>query len=281
MLYDMKCEMYAFGILLLELISGHVQGTQEDNLEDLLSDDSLVRDERAGWPTADGPDPLPRLLALAAECVEAYPKRRSDMRSVSRELSAILQLRATTALEGSLLNANELLTAELEELRLHRDVTALGTTEAQHECAVCMDAFPLSRGLLCGSGGEGKGHFFCNEDLSEMTLSQCGDLSSFIKRGCTIVCAMCAPRDPAAQSELQLAALAKHVSVAALGSFVEATKAAERQLEERRGQARQRMDRERHADEMQVPYELRYSDGVFSFSVCFCCSLSSLIASGC
>jgi len=188
--------------------------------------------------------------------VDAYPKRRSDMRSVSRELSAILKLRTTTALEGALLKSHELLADELEELRLHRDVTALSTTEVQHECAVCLDAFPLSHGLLCGSGDAGKGHFFCNEDLSNMTLSQCGDLSSFVRMGCKIVCAMCAAGDPAAQSELQLVALAKHVSAEALESFVGANKAAERQLEERRGQVQLQMERERHADETQVLYVL-------------------------
>jgi hypothetical protein len=144
--------------------------------------------------------------------------------------------------------------AELEQLRRERDVAALDSIETQHECAVCMDTYPRSRGLLCGVGGEGKGqgHFFCNEDLSEMTRSQCGDLSAFVRRGCKVVCALCAPGDPAAQNELQLVALAPHLSAAALNSFVEANKAAERQLEERRAQVRQEMERERHADEMQV-----------------------------
>jgi serine/threonine protein kinase len=212
--YDAKCEVYAFGILLLELISGHVQGTLGDNLEDHLEEESLVPDARAGWPTAvtKGTDPVPPLLKLASECVKVYSKRRHDMRAVARELSAILQLNPTTALERSLLESQGQLAIELEELRLHRDAAKHSSHDEQHECAICCDPFSLRQGLLCGSGGEGKGHFLCSEDLNDMMLSQCRDLGSFVRFGCKVVCAMCAPGNPMEQRVLELSSLAPLVS---------------------------------------------------------------------
>ena len=263
--YDVKCDIFSFGVVLLELYTGQLQGSNHDYLlEQMLGEDGLLLpDERMAIGTRWPEEAAKQFIQLASECVAMYPKRRSDMRAVVSTLSDICSLHQTTALESSLLRAHEHMVMENERLRLQLDVSRhvqeSQEKESMHDCCVCLNNFPRSSGVLCDGDGAGNHHFFCNDDLDDMTTNQCSDLGVFVKFGCKVVCAGCkatpvARGEPQVGTEIKLSTLAAHVTDAALASFVDAGKAAELQLEERKNQARLDKVREQHADEMQVWY---------------------------
>jgi len=268
MAFDGKCEVFSFGIVLLELFTGHLQGSNRDyNLEDMVDDDDelLVPDARAGpWPV----EAAKMFIELASECVVKYNKRRSDMRAVVQALSRICSLHQTSARESSLLRTQEQLVAENERLVLQRDVDDRLAQEPKHECVVCYDTFPLSSGVLCDHSNANahtnananvngsEQHFFCDEDFSNMISSQCSHMAPFIKFGCKIVCQMClAIRVPIGETQVQspmsLSTLQAHASEEAFASYMAAGLAADRDLEDRKVEAERVMVRERHEDEMQ------------------------------
>jgi interleukin-1 receptor-associated kinase 4 len=258
MLYDAKCEIYSFGILLLEIITGRIQN-HPDLLDDLLDEERIVPDVRAGqWPV----DTAKQLIQLAADCIEKYHKRLSNMLSVLRTLKNIEELHPRSALEASMLQAQDEVAAEVQQLRLHRDIVErreLALRGAEHTCCVCMDTFPLSQGVLCAGSGDPEhgNHFFCNSDLNDMISSQCSDINTFVRFGCKVVCCVClatpvAVGEPQVQTEIDLSVLGAHASKEALVQFVVANRTAVEDLSERRRVAESALARERHADELQA-----------------------------
>ncbi len=268
MLFDAKCEIFSFGIVLLELYSGEIQGSNSKlNLEDMLlktllkigkddedDEDHLISDHRAGsWP-----EEAARLyLELASECVATYAKRRSNMGSVNQSLSRILDLHQASTLESSLLQIRDQLTAENELLSLRLDVADRLSMESMHNCIVCSNTFPLTKGVMCPREDVkdvSECHFFCDEDFSDMINSQCSDIGQFIKFGCKIVCPMCLAL-PVLQGEVQVQtqlSLSAHVTEESLVSYIDACRRADRDLEDRKNDVERTRDQERHMDEMQA-----------------------------
>mmetsp|Transcript_9156 Transcript_9156/g.13804 ORF Transcript_9156/g.13804 Transcript_9156/m.13804 type:complete len:890 (-) Transcript_9156:83-2752(-) len=257
MLFDAKCEIFSFGIVLLELYCGEIQGSNSElNLEEMLDDedDMISADQRAGsWPE----EAASLYLELASECVAKYSKRRSNMRSVVQSLSRILALHQVSTLESSLLQLRDQLTAKNELLSLKLDVADRLSLESMHNCIVCFNTYPLSKGVMCPRENVedlNECHFFCDEDFSDMISSQSSDIGQFIKFGCKIVCPMCLAV-PVPQGEVQVQTqlpLSAHATEEALSSYIEACRRADRDLEDRKNAVERARDQERHMDEMQA-----------------------------
>ena len=268
--YDAKCEVFSFGIVLLELLTGNMQN-RPDLLDDLLDEgeENIVPDVRAGdWPL----DTVQHMLALAAECIAPYGKRRDSMRSIAQALGVIDALHPVSSLESSLLKSHTLLAEEVERLRLQRDVDdhcRIAEQEKVFECCVCYDEFVLSKGVLCSghssNGGGVEQHFFCNSDLSDMVCSQCSDMGNFVRFGCKSVCCMCLAipvplGEPQVQSEFNIETLGAHATAEALGAFLLANRRAVEELSERKRVAELERAREQHADELQALREKLIED---------------------
>jgi hypothetical protein len=159
--YDAKSENFSFGIVLLELLLGRLQGKREnDDLYGIYIDEetpiSNDLDMRAGpWI----PECADQLEALARECLSKYFKRIATMMAVMRRLVALeKEFCRATAEEVRLTRLAEKMKRELEALRFEAATQADAREREQQQCCICYDVFPVSAGLRCESIA---GHFIC------------------------------------------------------------------------------------------------------------------------
>ena len=229
MLYDSKCEIFSFGIVLLEIITGCLQGCTDENggqqyLEELMEDGLILPDVRIEWP--DGC--VDTILLLAGQCLAPYRRRIESMETVMRELVSISKrFNTPTSMEKLLVKSNNYLTARLEALELQNDVRAMQESEITYKCEICFDEkIPASKGGLCSNLASP--HFFCgaahNDCLSGMVLSQASDLPSFERNGDSIVCACCIAFIPKIVSAFDLSLFSKQTNAKALGGLFNAGK---------------------------------------------------------
>jgi len=152
--FEAKSEIYSFGVVLLELQTGRLQGYQGLQVNDLVGiyieeESSVSRDldKRAGeWLPACAE----QLETLARECLASFKKRIGSMLSVMRRLAELeKEFCLATAEEMRLVRVAEDLQREVQALRLHADQLAEARQEAQHTCNICYDDFERSQGLVC------------------------------------------------------------------------------------------------------------------------------------
>jgi hypothetical protein len=82
--YDARCEVFLFVIVLLELLSGHLQGAEVSGASLFLEDEcsGIAPDARAGeWPVAL----VEQWRELAADCTKRYTSRVRTMSTVLRD----------------------------------------------------------------------------------------------------------------------------------------------------------------------------------------------------
>ena len=85
-----KCDVYSFGILVLELFMGHHPGdflSSMDNNKKSTSIEKLL-DTRLPLPEVEVATKIFQVVAIAVRCIEPDPSHRPTMQQVTKVLSA-------------------------------------------------------------------------------------------------------------------------------------------------------------------------------------------------
>jgi serine/threonine protein kinase len=128
MLYDAKCEVFSFGVVMLELLTGKLQNYLDANgkeitLEDVVEEEVLLglvpNDDRIEWSEGFKEE----FMQLARKCTAVYKNRVSCMKLVMRCLVVIrAKYHIPFPSEASLLAKNQALIAHIQALQLQNDV---------------------------------------------------------------------------------------------------------------------------------------------------------------
>ena len=261
--YDAKCEVFSYGIVLLELLTGQLQGSFNDDGEQSMLDKCLAEnrgllvDRRVEWPQGVVDD----VLMLAKECVAPYQRRIGSMMTVMRRMEAMSnkQFTSSTA-EFELLEENDTLLARLTALQLQLDINTKKAMEPTYTCMSCNDNnIPRSKGVFCSSGA--CPHFFCGSEgkdcVSKMLSSQFNDITPHLaSKSCTIQCVCCTALTPEAVSTFELSDIARQSSRIAFSAYMNAVVGLERH---EAALAREKL-RSHFASEMQIHSALYLKD---------------------
>ena len=194
--YDVKSEIYSFGIIILEMLTGKLQlSTGGDGKRIVLhrSIASLGPDTRAGsWPA----DCIERLFSLAKQCIDEYDNR---IRSFIEVIQQLRQIKADccpppTAAESVFQHRMTAIIAKNEELSLVRDVAAAKAAQSFRECLVCFDnELLLTDGFECTASK----HFVCKKNgcFGQIVKDQSGCIARFKANGCRILCTVAGCED--------------------------------------------------------------------------------------
>ena len=119
MSYDARCDIFSFGIVLLELLTGQLQGCVNEDGDEVMLDITLKEmgelrsDNRVQWPSILADD----ILMLAKECIAPYPERITSMTTVTHKLVAMSNKHDTPSnTEINLIEENDLLVTRLAAL---------------------------------------------------------------------------------------------------------------------------------------------------------------------
>jgi Protein kinase domain len=233
--YDAKCEVFSYGIVLLELLTGQLQGSLEEDGERLVLDKCLAEksafpvDRRVEWPQGVVDD----VLMLARECVAPYQRRIGSMMTVMRRMEAMsIKQYTSNTTELELLEENDMLLARLAALQLQLDIYTKKAMEPTHTCMSCNDNnIPRSKGVFCSS--RACPHFFCGPErkdcVSKMLSSQFNDITPHLaSKSCTVQCVCCTSLTPEAVSTFDLSEIARQSSRKAFSAYMNAVVGLER-----------------------------------------------------
>eukprot|EP01041_Mallomonas_annulata_P013108 gene13108-27681_t len=190
-IYDAKADIFSLGIVLLELLSGHLQRNFRDaqgNMRPLENaiDNGLVPDVRAGiW----NDDCARILLTVARGCVAQHADRTRTMVEVLRPLRLLEQQycgAVNVNVDPGLLQQIEASKKQSHEEQDKRLVEGNKVIE----CVICFDSFIADKGLHCRGIGA---HFLCHGCFSNQVTHQIGPYSraDFLQRRGKIACAFC------------------------------------------------------------------------------------------
>jgi serine/threonine protein kinase len=227
--YDDKSEVYSFGIVILEVLTGKLQNKEGILLEETIGE--IPADVRAGpWPE----DCSAALFKLAEDCTAEYRRRISTMATVMRVLREIRdRFCAPSAQETVFQQRLEALQVETDALSLARDAVL----STHRECLVC---YETGAGVAC-KGAEG--HFLCRECFSSMVNSQSNDFGGFTSNRRHIVCSYCRAEYP----ESDVCGTCDNTTLIA---YLDAKERAVRIEEESRAAGQLAIERAAHQDEM-------------------------------
>ncbi len=200
--YSARSEIFSFGLVIAELLTGrlHLDPKEKEKLK--LSMERVLRgtpaDARAGeWPGGAVKQLKEVVVMCTAPDIEARP---IDMAAVMRVLRLLLDQHCpASAAETSDAMIAELAAAReaLDRMRLDQQFQHMQRAHATEpqlqylQCCVCGDDVSASDGCACS--GEAAGHFYCNQCLSNMVMSQVTGEGKpvFLANGCVITCAVC------------------------------------------------------------------------------------------
>lgn len=233
--YDAKCEVFSYGIVLLEILTGQMQGCLNDDGERLLLDKCLAEnsaasvDRRVEWPQGVVDD----VLMLAKECVAPYQRRIGSMMTVMRRMESMSNKQYTSnTAELELLEENDQLLARLAALQLQLDINTKKVMESTHTCMGCNDNnVPRSKGVFCSS--RACPHFFCGSErkdcVSKMLSSLFNDTTPHLaSKTCNILCVCCTALAPEVVSTFDMSDVARESSKKAFSAYMNAVVALER-----------------------------------------------------
>eukprot|EP01036_Dinobryon_divergens_P031429 gene31429-40823_t len=182
--YDAKSEVYSFGIVLLEIVTGSIQGSNGRDGKRLMLHRSLpilMAENRAGpWPE----ECVRQLLDLARQCIAHYEDRIETMMAVMQRLR---QLKTSYFPESEFQQRIAALFAENEKLRMERDAAAAAAAQATRKCLVCFDDDLIATdGFECTTNR----HFVCKKNgcFAQITKDQSNSKARFATNGCKILC---------------------------------------------------------------------------------------------
>jgi interleukin-1 receptor-associated kinase 4 len=205
-LYDQKSEIFSFGIVLGELLTGKLQQPPSVIMQRMLHDEArLPADARAGeWPPACAS----ALRALALQCMADRAQRTDSVAIVVKQLVALVSEHCPqTSLEISV--QNELLSLYrnqqhqvVADALKQRAATALAKERSQRQqrtCCICLDD---DKDVTCVITCSQCRKHCCLEDFQTQIRIQCGheERSQFVKNRCSIVCSIC--RDAFAERDV-------------------------------------------------------------------------------
>ena len=232
--YDAKCKVFSFGIVLLELLTGQLQGNINKDGKQvllhtmLLEEGRLLADNRVQWPCALVDD----ILALARECVAPYQRRVGSMMTVLHGLDAMTKKHNTlSTTELSLLEENDHLLGRLAALELQEDIKAMRAIENTHRCMGCFDCdVPVSKGITCSNLMHP--HFYCgsgrNDCVSKLLSSQSNDITHLRKKSPDILCVCCTALTPKEVCTFDVSVVARQASKEAFAAYMRAVVSLER-----------------------------------------------------
>ena len=219
--YDAKSEIYSFGIVIAEVLSGKLQNRggiviDLDFIEDEMKPDERVADAcPAGLASA--------LRGLSVRCVARYKQRVDSMAIVMRELRGLVaqfapeevvfegeqENEASGAMDSESLRVfreeNALLKAQLTKQSEETQRRGKAEEEKVEKCLLCGDSVTQSRGLLCPEGvlaaqsasvSRDTRHFLCDECFGGANLHHQLAVEYrglFKQHECKLICQYCLP----------------------------------------------------------------------------------------
>ena len=196
MSYDALCDIYSFGIVLLELLSGKQQGKDKVFLQDVILDEDEYDDfaidssVSSDWPS----ECIKELKSLARSCVV---KRKKRMPSTTSALRQLIQMKSRydkpTHMEQGLLDQLRSMTDELSSFRGAREIE-IQRSQLTVACLSCMCDYPQIDIVTCSRPTEP--HRLCNDCFTHQVISQSKDFVAFTNNGCQIVCSECLALKP-------------------------------------------------------------------------------------
>ena len=236
--YDAMCDIYSFGIVVLELLTGLKQASNDVYLQDEVHELPVDGD----WPE----ECVAELRELCEQCVERRSKRIKNMTTVMRRLIEISKkYDMPTTMERTLMQEVEVLRQQVEELRVEKDVRArIVESEETRVCSVCFDTFKISQGVVCVGRDQ---HFLCFECLSDMVKSQSTHVQDFNNNGCSIVCGLCEsyPIDERTTAPFEDGLICRVVDEVAVNAFIKVQRDATAALRDRVAEGRLERERQR------------------------------------
>eukprot|EP01036_Dinobryon_divergens_P033657 gene33657-43498_t len=183
--YDAKSEVYSFGIVLLEVLTGRIQGSSGTDGKKLMLHKSMhswTPDARAGaWSEKC----VQSLLDLGKQCITEYEDRIDSMMAVMQRLR---QIKADCYPEESLFQQQiAALVAQNKLLLFERDQAAAAAAQSIRKCLVCYDdELLVTDGFECATNR----HFVCKKNgcFEQITKDQSNFKARFATSGCKIVC---------------------------------------------------------------------------------------------
>ncbi len=171
--YSEAAEVFSFGVLALEVLTGQLQmGNNVDLVDEVVAEDELDThcDERGGvWPA----QLWTAASVLAAACVKTIQSRRPTMLAAFRALQELKQAHCVpTADESVLLQHLVAALKQLNEHRAAREEVSAETRRALRLCAICMEQATLLRGIECAAPPGAAPHFLCEACLAEYACDE-------------------------------------------------------------------------------------------------------------
>jgi hypothetical protein len=200
--YDAKSEIYSFGIVLIELFSGKVQGHyKEDNLVVSLASlaEDLPADTRCGeWPA----DVVKALVELIKVCIAPANKRVPSMQNVVRTLNHLISSNCGCATPSEAMIEKEYLELKKQvELYENEQKLLLRSKEEEakgkelHECLICTSEVTMDEAIICSNVNIPKSerHVFCKLCFSSEVERQTHEdyKKYFLAHKAKIVCDAC------------------------------------------------------------------------------------------
>jgi interleukin-1 receptor-associated kinase 4 len=212
--YGERSEVYSFGVVLLEIITGKVQMVDDVDLLEEYDNETEVADlvsaadvRPEAWQEAVSSE----LASIALGCIVKH-KKRPVVLPILRRLMIVEKEHCQPTIEE--FHLTELADAQKKELELLRRRVQLddaATVRSKKQCLVCFDEWGENEGLSCAQG-----HFFCDSCFSKHveTESQFADSNPDLlrQRGGRILCPI-GSHEPAFTEQQ----IARHASDAAFG----------------------------------------------------------------